>query len=197
MLSRHIPTLRAFLPQARISRVDISFDVGGVRFGQILAFTKSARTQHLPYPTAFYIGAKKSQQRLLVYDKLKQEFGNGPYLLMRGPNDVPLHLRSITRFEFRFNRLCKISEVGHLENKLCNFYVALVEKVRKLDLSPRWQSFVQDCVTEGAQARLARYSNPLVRARLRTALSRGEPGWFDREQIWAEAKLSLASVLIA
>lgn len=203
-LGRHVPEFQMAWANANITRADLTVDVIGLQIEQVYAFTGSANTRQITYRenkgklNAFYLGVPKSQRRLAVYDRRFREFGNDSrFARPRDTGRAPYLLPSETRFEFRFTRIGKISEISSFENGLSRYSIALAYKARAYEGDTSWRRFVEQCDRFGAQDALSIIADPRRRALYRRILeTHCAPDWFDRHVIWTEAVRVMRNALI-
>jgi hypothetical protein len=200
ILSACIPNFSECLLKARVSRVDVTVDLHRVRMTDISAFTESARTTYDPKGklgviNGFYLGAKQSNRRLLIYDKLLERTRGNPMIYQRPDGTESVVLRANkTRIEFRLRDVKLISNLHAIANPLSRYSVLSTTLARNYSDCEHWQTFVADIISVGAQVALQNIENRVRRGKYRKMLnSFCTPNWYKRDCWWEEAKVSIAN----
>jgi hypothetical protein len=198
-----IPMLYECIPMLSVTRLDITVDVLGLRIDQIYAFSNSAKSSYEAHfdgkqsaLSGFYVGAKKSQRRILVYDRnLRQHGGNSKIINYPSGARSKRLLRPCTRVEFRINNLGTLSFAKSAESQIGGFFLADARALETHRTDRIARGFSAICRRYGAQEALSFYS-PRTRATLRQHLrTYCSFPWLDHMRIWRQGMLQLETEL--
>lgn len=203
VLTRFVPGFAAAWPSARITRIDVTFDVPRLSIEEVYVFTKSANTRQTPFRenegnlNGVYLGVRKSERRLALYDKRFEQLGKGrKFFPPRGPGRAPYAPPPRTRFEFRFIGLGIIRDIPNFTNGLTRYFVALRAKAKEYAGDDSWSAFVDRCNRWGAQWALKSVPDQKRRANYRRRLdAHCTPPWFCRRTLWQEAIQAMIQAL--
>lgn len=184
-----------FLSTARVTRIDLSFDIYNVHPDSFLVFTPPLRkTVSVRYAyggeggcNAIQIGSSTSDRQLLIYDKRLQ------LDLQSRARTVPLLRRSRTRFELRL-QASSLQALMTGPNPFAQYVVvpkALMStqgfKLHEVDF------FLDSCIQRGAQAALSRIEDIRLRRKYAEALRAiPSPNWWQPSITWAQLPRALA-----
>lgn len=191
LLARSIPSFASALQNARVTRIDIAFDVDHP-ISRLLVFDTPRKQVSRTFTTqgelnALTIGSLESDRYLLVYDKrLEDEVCSGR-----------ITARIKTRFELRLRDLSSFADLGRINNPLMNYTVRELDFALAQQSTHEWKWLLHASSVIGAQAALSLIQNRTVRRRIRDALRTiPTPSWWNPESIWSEVPAALRYVLI-
>jgi hypothetical protein len=174
---------------ARLTRLDVAFDVRRVRLKDLLIVDlrggKSSiiRGKEGRDAESYYFPFKGTNQ-LCVYDKLQEDIDN------HGSPPPDYRRAQWIRFEYRYRRLSRYTlgdVVGRLVNPFRNFEVKQFGDTRVRINTERLRMFFDGCRTAGVDSMLEEIPDIAIRNRLRTAYREFPVPtfWQRRTSIWA------------
>jgi hypothetical protein len=214
MLTECLPDfLERQLPNANITRIDLSFDLRRVAVDSLLVFSNTTRKSlseryhapHYKYPktgrlNSMDIGKKDSKRYLLLYDKnLEREdrqiggFSYSPEVSRRGATRVK---PSRTRFELRCKDVGNLTALYEMENPFEAYSVLSYINTGGLKTDHVWRWFIESCKSIGAQASLALIEDRRERTKFANALRECQPpSWWNPAEIWKELPSAILKAL--
>lgn len=187
LLQACIPDFSESLLRARITRLDLAFDLPVIEVSRILVFDTPRKLVSRTFQTngklnALSIGSQESDRFLLVYDK-------GLERAIRGERIVA---QITTRFELRLKDLNGWSELQLISNPFAHYTVLEFQNAMEVSDDHIWQWFIHATNVIGAQAALSLIENKTARKRYRDLLkARQNPSWWNPDEIWAEVPQAL------
>lgn len=198
-LSPYIPRYYAVWQAAHISRLDVSVDLRGVSISQLLAFGRDARTHYTVHQnndaslTGYYLGSRKSDFYLLVYDKVEEQRRRG----LTSDEDGRPYQRPVTRVEFVLRNLGVYGSTTEelVYKRLSSVKLVDAQNLYRANFLP--SNFLKDCRRLGLQSTIASIQS---RARRRNIAAQIEatckPEWDTKYSFMTEVRNKLPIIML-
>lgn len=195
LLSRCIPnlSLERFFADASLTRVDISFDVFGLRIDRLSVITtlRKPNSRFAMTPAgrmnSMEFGRPNSDRYLLIYDKRLELASRPRTSLPHGNQRVIRRVRERTRFELRLHDIGRLDGLFEEPNPLMQYTVREVSVLSQKFPAHLLAYFSDSCLRRGMQAALSLIENRRERASYVSLLrEHSPPRWWDPVQIWGE-----------
>lgn len=213
VLSQCTTNMMALLRRARITRIDLSFDLRRVAVSSFFIREATGRSTSGHYKSlkeefgadgrlnSRFIGKPDSGRYLLIYDK-KQQLrdaqirGNTRSSVRReGMSSKRIESR-LTRVELRLHDLKSIDALLKLENPYSRLTVSTLAGIEAVLPDHFGKFFVGACQWKGLQAVLSDIENRRERKRYMDAIRESAPpSWWDSDAIWGELPAAYYSAL--
>jgi len=198
VLAACIPDIETWWRTAKVTRADVTFDLPQLKIERLLTFSSSAATIGIKRKenggslNAFVLGSETSIKRLTIYDKAFER----AIRHSRDARRTRRVFRTCTRVEFRIRKLGTMQEIEFIKNPLSSFSIVSVADAYAQFSEESWIRFIRRCESVGAQTALSVLADRKRRQRYRDVLEkRCTPRWYNKEILWAEAKIKIAELL--
>jgi hypothetical protein len=182
-LAECLPSIDEAINNARITRIDLAFDVWRVHIDSILIFAGSRKPNSRAYfqsngrLNALEIGLRKSNRFFKVYDKRLNDIENGKRRIAG----------SKTRFELSLKDIGGWAQLETMQNPFPFYSVLMLVNIGGVSTDHTWQWFVDSCKGRGAQAAISLIQDRRQRKAYQSALRELDPpNWFDPDSLWSE-----------
>ena len=169
-----------FHDKAKISRIDIAFDLLGVSIQDLSVFSdqavRSAKFERFGALESIYLGKSSSQAQTRIYDKVAEMIAKG--LIVE--SDQP-----ITRIERVVRNAGYLKNLDKMKNHFSTLQFASMGGTSNGIPAHVWEMFVSHTQRHTTQAVLAQMPKS-ERAKFKAALKANEPIWWDTADIWKQ-----------